>query len=226
MYINFLKILRKFIILRHILIRYPRPSMISSWSLLLLFSAFIEAMFIFFNHFHVFQFLFSAKSYVLTWVFSSLVINRFENIFSCSLPGITSFLFLRFCHQNILSLSFLHRSVRKFTSVFVVDVLDSSEIFDAFTLFFRRNTMEIVYVYQRKRKDFGRQCLFADRPAEIIADIQPGLTSNNLPISWMELALHYQGFFYLSQPCTFFSHFLILTMQMRSCGTSMLPATP
>ena len=35
------------------------------------------------------------------------------------------------------------------------------------------SVMEIVYVYQKKRREFGRQCLFADRPAEIIADIQP-----------------------------------------------------
>ncbi len=39
--------------------------------------------------------------------------------------------------------------------------------------FLTPQAMEIVYVYQRKRRDFGRQCLFADRPAEIIADVQP-----------------------------------------------------
>ena len=36
--------------------------------------------------------------------------------------------------------------------------------------------MEIVYVYQKKRKEFGRQCNFADRHAEIIADIPPDVS--------------------------------------------------
>ena len=31
--------------------------------------------------------------------------------------------------------------------------------------------MEIVYVYQRKRKEFGRQCIFSDKPAELLTDI-------------------------------------------------------
>lgn len=33
--------------------------------------------------------------------------------------------------------------------------------------------MDIVYVYQRKRKDFGRHCYFSDRSAEVIVDISP-----------------------------------------------------
>ena len=33
--------------------------------------------------------------------------------------------------------------------------------------------MEIVHVYQKKRREFGRQCTFADRRAEIIVDIEP-----------------------------------------------------
>eukprot|EP00041_Stephanoeca_diplocostata_P018513 m.387773 g.387773 ORF g.387773 m.387773 type:complete len:650 (+) comp21037_c0_seq1:201-2150(+) len=33
--------------------------------------------------------------------------------------------------------------------------------------------MEIVHVYQRKRAEFGRQCNFSDRSAQLIADIQP-----------------------------------------------------
>lgn len=33
--------------------------------------------------------------------------------------------------------------------------------------------MDIQYVYTKKRADFGRQVFFADRPAELIADIQP-----------------------------------------------------
>ena len=33
--------------------------------------------------------------------------------------------------------------------------------------------MDIVYVYQRKRKDFGRHCYFSDRSAEVIVDITP-----------------------------------------------------
>lgn len=33
--------------------------------------------------------------------------------------------------------------------------------------------MEIVYVYTKKRSEFGRQCNFADRPAELHCDIAP-----------------------------------------------------
>lgn len=33
--------------------------------------------------------------------------------------------------------------------------------------------MEIQYVYVKKRKDFGRQCRFQDRPAELMVDIEP-----------------------------------------------------
>lgn len=33
--------------------------------------------------------------------------------------------------------------------------------------------MEIVYVYLKKRSEFGRQCSFSDRAAEINVDIQP-----------------------------------------------------
>ncbi|KAL0983885.1 hypothetical protein UPYG_G00134340 [Umbra pygmaea] len=33
--------------------------------------------------------------------------------------------------------------------------------------------MEIVYVYTKKRKEFGRQCNFSDRPAELHVDILP-----------------------------------------------------
>lgn len=33
--------------------------------------------------------------------------------------------------------------------------------------------MEIVYVYLKKRSEFGRQCNFSDRAAEINVDIQP-----------------------------------------------------
>lgn len=33
--------------------------------------------------------------------------------------------------------------------------------------------MEIVYVYTKKRADFGRQCNFSDRPAELHVDIVP-----------------------------------------------------
>ena len=40
--------------------------------------------------------------------------------------------------------------------------------------------MEIVYVYTKKRSEFGRQCNFADRPAELHVDItpNPSLMSN------------------------------------------------
>ncbi|XP_056153620.1 dynein axonemal intermediate chain 2 [Lampris incognitus] len=33
--------------------------------------------------------------------------------------------------------------------------------------------MEIVYVYNKKRSEFGRQCNFSDRPAELYSDIHP-----------------------------------------------------
>ena len=33
--------------------------------------------------------------------------------------------------------------------------------------------MEIVYVYTKKRAEFGRQCNFSDRPAELHVDILP-----------------------------------------------------
>ena len=33
--------------------------------------------------------------------------------------------------------------------------------------------MEIVYVYTKKRSEFGRQCNFSDRPAELHVDIAP-----------------------------------------------------
>jgi len=33
--------------------------------------------------------------------------------------------------------------------------------------------MEIVYVYTKKRSEFGRQCNFSDRPAELHCDIVP-----------------------------------------------------
>lgn len=34
-------------------------------------------------------------------------------------------------------------------------------------------TMEIVYVYTKKRQEFGRQCNFSDRQAELHVDITP-----------------------------------------------------
>lgn len=33
--------------------------------------------------------------------------------------------------------------------------------------------MEIFHVYQKRRGDFGRQCLFSDRQAELLVDILP-----------------------------------------------------
>lgn len=33
--------------------------------------------------------------------------------------------------------------------------------------------MEIVYVYTKKRSEFGKQCNFSDRPAELHVDILP-----------------------------------------------------
>jgi len=35
------------------------------------------------------------------------------------------------------------------------------------------SAMEIVYVYTKKRSQFGRQCNFSDRPAELHCDIVP-----------------------------------------------------
>ena len=36
--------------------------------------------------------------------------------------------------------------------------------------------MEIVYVYTKKRAEFGRQCNFSDRAAELHVDIMPDAT--------------------------------------------------
>ena len=33
--------------------------------------------------------------------------------------------------------------------------------------------MEIVYVYTKKRSEFGRQAIFSDYPPQVCADIQP-----------------------------------------------------
>lgn len=33
--------------------------------------------------------------------------------------------------------------------------------------------MEIIYVYTRKRSEFGRPCSFSDRPAKVTVDIPP-----------------------------------------------------
>lgn len=33
--------------------------------------------------------------------------------------------------------------------------------------------MEIVHVYTKPRGEFGRQCLFLDRPAELLVDVPP-----------------------------------------------------
>ena len=38
---------------------------------------------------------------------------------------------------------------------------------------FQAAIMEIVYVYTKKRSEFGRQCNFSDRPAELHVDIVP-----------------------------------------------------
>jgi len=39
--------------------------------------------------------------------------------------------------------------------------------------------MEIQYVYTKKRSEFGRQCIFTDRPAEIVLDIAPNASEIN-----------------------------------------------
>ena len=33
--------------------------------------------------------------------------------------------------------------------------------------------MEIVHVYTKLRSEFGRECLFSDRPAELLVDVPP-----------------------------------------------------
>jgi dynein intermediate chain 2 len=38
--------------------------------------------------------------------------------------------------------------------------------------------MEIVYVYTKKRSEFGRQCHFSDRPAELHVNIMPDEQAN------------------------------------------------
>jgi dynein intermediate chain 2 len=39
--------------------------------------------------------------------------------------------------------------------------------------------MEIVYVYTKKRAEFGKQCLFSDRPAELHVNIMPDESMTN-----------------------------------------------
>ena len=39
-----------------------------------------------------------------------------------------------------------------------------------------QSAMEVVYVYTKKRLEFGRQCNFSDRPAELHCDIVPDAT--------------------------------------------------
>ena len=39
-----------------------------------------------------------------------------------------------------------------------------------------KKSMEIVYVYTKKRAEFGRQCNFSDRPAELHVDVPSDLS--------------------------------------------------
>ena len=43
--------------------------------------------------------------------------------------------------------------------------------------------MEIVYVYTKKRSEFGRQCHFTDRPAELHVNIMPDESLNDMYIA-------------------------------------------
>jgi len=51
--------------------------------------------------------------------------------------------------------------------------------------------MEIVYVYTKKRSEFGRQCNFSDRPAELHCDIAPdaALAANFVKRSPIDIGL-------------------------------------
>ncbi|XP_078510369.1 dynein axonemal intermediate chain 2 isoform X5 [Lissotriton helveticus] len=51
--------------------------------------------------------------------------------------------------------------------------------------------MEIVYVYTRKRSEFGRQCNFSDRPAELHVDIlpDPGQAANYIDRNPCDIAI-------------------------------------
>ena len=42
--------------------------------------------------------------------------------------------------------------------------------------------MEIYYMYQKQRKDFGRHCKFSDTPAEVLVDLrsEPSLAENHM----------------------------------------------
>ena len=51
--------------------------------------------------------------------------------------------------------------------------------------------MEIVHVYTKLRGEFGRQCLFSDRPAELLVDVppDPSLASQFIPKNPRDQAL-------------------------------------
>lgn len=66
--------------------------------------------------------------------------------------------------------------------------------------------MEIFHVYQKRRGDFGRQCLFSDRQTELLVDILPepslGLQfmektprDRALQVGWDTSEHHVSGYF-------------------------------
>jgi len=50
--------------------------------------------------------------------------------------------------------------------------------------------MEIVYVYTKKRAEFGRQPLFTDQSAQLNVDIEPEWTSSERQLYWEKSSWH------------------------------------
>lgn len=65
--------------------------------------------------------------------------------------------------NHLIELSLLKISL--FLSFFALDC--------RFVHIYKLSAMEIVYVYTKKRSEFGRQCHFSDRQAELHVDIVP-----------------------------------------------------
>ena len=60
----------------------------------------------------------------------------------------------------------------KYGMILVITLLVNNRLISVMDLF-AALTMEIVFVYTKKRNEFGRQCNFSDRQAELHVDIPP-----------------------------------------------------
>ena len=94
--------------------------------------------------------------------------------------------------------------------------------------------MEIVYVYTKKRSEFGRQCNFSDRPAELHVNIvpEPHITADFIERDPCDTAIqcaqemseHEVGLLYTlaeivnANNCTFFSIYTFLMPDVLKLG--------